>query len=298
MVVRIFGYAFLAQCPAQQIDDRSGLDGLALFVITGQHQLETVLLAQPQQVQHLHGADAADFVQHHDAVVAEPDPAVMGGGQERIEGTDAEVVDAGAAQLLGLPPGLRGAPVFQPARLPRINQRRQHARRLARPGHAKHNRQPAFRAGRLDGRTLLVAVPAAIGKPRAFHGRRNLGRCQGMPAIGDSFPRQGDEFGFLVAVQFSRQLDLARFNLFPDQPGFLPVLHDAAMRPMPGHQADVVGAFQPAGGNESPGDGKPDFALTEHGFLGQHVRQEFQPEPIRVREAFSARPDRQRVRLQ
>jgi hypothetical protein len=99
---------------------KASLDGLGLLIVAQENQLEAGLFAEPQHIGQLAGADAAHLVQHHNDVGVEPDATFMNAVQERIEGANIEGVDAAAAEILCLPPCLRGAQDIESALLPRM----------------------------------------------------------------------------------------------------------------------------------------------------------------------------------
>src|SRR5208337_4324837 len=196
--------------------------------------------------------------------------------QQRVQRAGLGMLDARPAQILGLAPGLRGSPYLDAAVLPAVNEGFQDTGALARAGYADQDRKAAIGSQRLDSLPISVSLTAGVGHAGSGNRGGNLLRCQRMPPIGDGGARQPDQFGLLITVQLRDDLDIAALNLFPEQLGPFAVLQHAAVRPMPGHGADVVGAFETTGGDKTTLYRHTRIALADHRPLSQHRRQVWQ----------------------
>ena len=134
------GNGLFANRLAQQVDDRPGLDRLALLRIADHDDLHAGSLLQPQQIEHLAGAKQPDLVDDHDAVAVEHVPPGLDAFQK---GRDRGALgDAGRFEIGRLAPGQGDAEHLAPVGFPGLHQRGQGGA-LAGAGDADRDTQPA-----------------------------------------------------------------------------------------------------------------------------------------------------------
>ncbi len=97
------GNGLFANRLAQQLDDRPGFDRLALLGIADHDDLHAGSFLQPQQIEHLPGAEQPDLVDDHDAVAIEHIPPGLDAFEEG--GDRGALGDAGRFEIGRLAPG-------------------------------------------------------------------------------------------------------------------------------------------------------------------------------------------------